>query len=453
MPQRILVVDDEQIIRESLSFILKKEGYNVEEAANGKDALAKHEANPFDIIITDIEMPEMKGVDLLKQIRQRTPQTLVVIITAFGSVETAVQALREGAADYILKPINFDDLLYRVKKLCDYHALIIENSLLRQELQRTYDFDQIIGQSMPMKKVFEVIKRVARSEGTVLITGKSGTGKEIVARAIHYNSPRREKRFMPINCGAIVDTLFESELFGHKKGSFTGATIDKEGLLKVAEGGTVFLDEVSEIPIQLQVKLLRALEQKEITPVGMTEPIKIDVRIIAATNRDLRKEVENGRFRDDLYYRLNVVEIDLPSLKERPDDVPILAQHFLDTFKKQMSKPIQGFANEAMRALLQYQWKGEVRELENVIERAVIFCDEDFVGLEHLPEYMRPTEDIPSISSSHGTLKDAVRNFERQFIQQTLLACGQNKETAAKVMGVSLSSLYRKIEELKVPAH
>lgn len=451
MAQRILVVDDEQIIRESLSFILKKEGYNVEEAANGKDALVKHEANPFDIIITDIEMPEMKGVDLLKQIRQRTPQTLVVIITAFGSVETAVQALREGAADYILKPINFDDLLYRVKKLCDYHALIIENSLLRQELQRTYDFDQIIGQSMPMKKVFEVIKRVARSEGTVLITGKSGTGKEIVARAIHYNSPRREKRFMPINCGAIVDTLFESELFGHKKGSFTGATVDKEGLLKVAEGGTVFLDEVSEIPIQLQVKLLRALEQKEITPVGMTEPIKIDVRIIAATNRDLLKEVENGRFRDDLYYRLNVVEIDLPSLKERPDDVPILAQHFLDTFKKQMSKPIQGFTNEAMRALLQYQWKGEVRELENVIERAVIFCDEDFVGLEHLPEYMRPTEDIPSISSSHGTLKDAVRNFERQFIQQTLLACGQNKETAAKVMGVSLSSLYRKIEELKVP--
>jgi DNA-binding NtrC family response regulator len=452
MAQRILVVDDEQIIRESLSFILKKEGYNVEEAANGKDALAKHEVNPFDIIITDIEMPEMKGVDLLKQIRQRTPQTLVVIITAFGSVETAVLALREGAADYILKPINFDDLLYRVKKLCDYHALIVENSLLRQELQRTYDFDQIIGQSTPMKKVFEVIKRVAHSEGTVLITGKSGTGKEIVARAIHYNSPRREKRFMPINCGAIVDTLFESELFGHKKGSFTGATVDKEGLLRVAEGGTVFLDEVSEIPIQLQVKLLRALEQREITPVGMTEPIKIDVRIIAATNRDLRKEVENGKFRDDLYYRLNVVEIDLPSLKERPDDIPILAQHFLDAFKKQMSKPIQGFANEAMRAMLQYQWKGEVRELENVIERAVIFCDEEFIGIEHLPEYMRPTEDIPSVSSGHGTLKDAVRNFERQFIQQTLSACGQNKETSAKVLGVSLSSLYRKIEELQIPA-
>ena len=452
MAQRILVVDDEQIIRESLSFILKKEGYSVEEAGNGKDALAKHESNAFDIIITDIEMPEMKGVDLLKQIRQRTPQALVVIITAFGSVETAVQALREGAADYILKPINFDDLLYRVKKLCDYHALIIENSLLRQELQRTYDFEQIIGQSMPMKKVFEVIKRVARSEGTVLITGKSGTGKELVARAIHYNSPRREKRFVPINCGAIVDTLFESELFGHKRGSFTGATMDKEGLLKVADGGSVFLDEVSEIPIQLQVKLLRALEQKEITPVGMTDPINIDVRIIAATNRDLRKEVENGKFRDDLYYRLNVVEIDLQSLTERPEDIPVLAQHFLEAFKKQMSKPIQGFTNEAMRALLQYQWKGEVRELENVIERSVIFCDEDFIGIDHLPEYMRPAEDISNVSSGHGSLKDAVKSFERQFIQQTLAAYGQNKEVAAKVLGVSLSSLYRKIEELQIPA-
>ncbi len=452
MAQRILVVDDEQIIRESLSFILKKEAYDVEEAANGKEALVKHESNPFDIIITDIEMPEMKGVELLRQIRQRTPQALVVIVTAFGSVETAVQALREGAADYILKPINFDDLLYRVKKLCDYHSLIIENALLRQELQRTYDFEQIIGQSIPMKKIFEVIKRVARSEGTVLITGKSGTGKELIARALHYNSQRREKRFVPINCGAIVDTLFESELFGHKKGSFTGATMDKEGLLKVADGGTVFLDEVSEIPIQLQVKLLRALEQKEITPVGMTEPIKIDVRIIAATNRDLRKEIDTGKFRDDLYYRLNVVEIDLPSLKERPEDIPILAQHFLDTFKKQMGKPIQGFANEAMRALLQYQWKGEVRELENVIERSVIFCDEEFVGLEHLPEYMRPAETLSSLSSGHGSLKDAVRGFERQFIQQTLAAYGQNKESAAKALGVSLSSLYRKIEELQIPS-
>ncbi len=454
MVQRLLVVDDEQIIRESLSFILKKEGYSVEDAPNGRDALTRHEANPFDIIITDIEMPEMKGVELLRQIRQRTPQALVIIITAFASVETAIQALREGASDYILKPINFDDLLHRVKKLLEYRALATENSLLRQELQRTYDFDQIIGQSQSMKRVFEVIQRVAASEGTVLITGKSGTGKELVARAIHYNSGRREKRFVPINCGAIVDTLFESELFGHKKGSFTGATMDKDGLLRVADGGTVFLDEVSEIPLPLQVKLLRALEQREITPVGMTEPINIDVRIIAATNKDLRKEIEEGRFRDDLFYRLNVVEIGLPTLKERPDDIPVLAQHFLEAFKKQMSKPIQGFSNDAMRSLLNHNWKGEVRELENVVERAVIFCDDDFVKNEHLPEYIRPADDAGAafVPAAGNSLKDAVKQFERQFILQTLAAHQQNKEVTAKILGVSLSSLYRKIEELQIPA-
>jgi DNA-binding NtrC family response regulator len=450
MSHRILVVDDEQIIRESLSFILKKEGYEVEEAADGNDALNKHGSGPFDIIITDIEMPEMKGVELLREVRKRTPQVLVVIITAFGSVETAIQALREGAADYILKPINFDDLLFRLRKLCDYHTLIIENSLLRQELQRTYDFDRIIGQSMPMKKVFEVIKRVSGSEGTVLITGKSGTGKELVARAIHYNSPRREKRFIAINCGAIVESLFESELFGHKKGSFTGAATDKVGLLKAADGGTIFLDEVSEIPIQLQVKLLRALEQKEITAVGTTEPVSIDVRVIAATNRDLRGEVEAGRFRDDLFYRLNVVEIDLPTLKDRPDDIPLLAQHFLEIFKKQTGKPIQGFTNEVMQALMQYNWKGEVRELENVVERSVIFCDEDFIGIGHLPEYMRPAGAELLLNTGQGSLKEAVKRFEKQFIQQILENAGQNKEVAAKTLGVSLSSLYRKIEELKI---
>lgn len=452
MSQKILVVDDEQIIRESLSFILKQEGFTVDEASNGKEALAKHEIDPYTLIITDIEMPEMKGVELLKQIRTRTPEAMVVIITAFGSVETAIQALREGAADYLLKPINFDDLLYRVKKLLEYRALVLENASLRQELQRNYDFEQIIGKSLPMKRVFEVITRVARSDGTVLITGKSGTGKELVARAIHYNSQRREKRFVPINCGAIVETLFESELFGHKKGSFTGATMDKDGLLKVADGGTVFLDEVSEIPLGLQVKLLRALEQREITPVGMTDPINIDVRIIAATNRDLRKEIEAGKFRDDLYYRLNVVEIDLPSLKERQDDIPILAQHFLDIYKKQMGKPIQGFTNEAMRSLLQYSWKGEVRELENIVERSVIFCDEDFITMDHLPDYMRPSVTVTPSLTGIGTLKDAVHNFERQFIQQALLAYDQNKETTAKILGVSLSSLYRKIEELNIPS-
>ncbi len=452
MPQRVLVVDDEQIIRESLSFILKKEGYAVDEAPNGKDALRKQQEQPYDVVVTDIEMPEMRGVELLERIRQGSPETLVVVITAFGSIETAVTALRKGAADYVLKPINFDDLLHRIKKLLDYKAVSIENSLLRQELNRTYDFENIIGQSQSMNRVFEIIKKVSTSEGTVLITGKSGTGKELVAKAIHYNSPRQQKRFVAINCGAIVDTLFESELFGHKKGSFTGATVDKDGLLKVADGGTVFLDEVSEIPLHLQVKLLRAIEQKEITAVGTTDPINIDVRILAATNRNLRQEVEKGNFREDLFYRLNVIEIGLPSLSERREDIPILANHFLDVYKKQMVRQIKGFTNEVMNAFMRYQWKGEIRELENVIERAVIFCDSDFITLEHLPEYMMPASPINEPITPYGqqTLKDAVKNFERQFIQQALAKYNQNKEEVARSLGVSLSSLYRKIEELAI---
>jgi DNA-binding NtrC family response regulator len=453
MSERILIVDDEQIIRESLSFVLKKEGYEVDEASNGIEAIEMQEAKPYDLVVTDIEMPGLRGIDLLDKISKRTPETLVVVITAFGSLETAIAALRRGAYDYVLKPVDFDDMLHRVRKLLDHRRLARENSMLRQELHRSYDFDRIIGQSPSMKKVFEVIRRVATSDGTVLIAGKSGTGKEIVARAIHVNSKRAAKRFVAINCGAIVDTLFESELFGHKKGSFTGATSDKDGLLKVAEGGTVFFDEVSEIPLHLQVKLLRAIEQREITPVGMTDPNKIDVRIIAATNRDLRQEVEKGRFREDLFYRLNVVELHLPSLTERPDDLPLLAQHFLELYRTQMSRSIHGFTNEAMQALLRHTWKGEVRELENVIERAVIFCESDMIGLEHLPDYLRPSETSASFAMPKGkeSLRDAVREFERRYILEVISSTGGDKREVAKQLDISLSSLYRKMDELGIP--
>jgi len=453
MAERILVVDDEQIIRESLGFVLKKEGYQVEEAANGREALVKQEARPFDVVISDIEMPEMRGMELLEHITKRTPQTFVIMITAFASLETAIAALRKGAYDYVLKPVDFDDILHRIRKLLEHRALSLENSLLRQEINRTYDFDQIIGQSQSMKNVFQIIRTVAESDGTVLITGKSGTGKELVARAIHYNSKRKQKRFVAINCGAIVETLFESELFGHKKGSFTGATTDKEGLFKVADGGSVFLDEVSEIPLHLQVKLLRAIEQKEVIPVGYTDPLTVDVRIIAATNRDLRQEVEAGKFREDLFYRLNVVEIDLPSLAERKEDIPLLCQHFLEVYRKSMGRPIQGISNEAMSAMMQYQWKGEVRELENVLERAVIFCDKEFIGLEHLPEYFRQmTSQHASLPpGGHQTLRDAVKAFERTYIEQVLAQHDRNKEATAQALGVSLSSLYRKMEELEIP--
>jgi two-component system response regulator PilR (NtrC family) len=451
MATRILIVDDETIIRESLSFVLQKEGYEVSEASNGAEAFRMHEKQPFDVVISDIEMPEMRGIELLEQITQRTPETFVLMVTAFGSIETAVQALRKGAYDYILKPIDFDDLLHRVKKLLDHRALALDNSLLRQELNRSYDFHSIIGQSMDMKKVFEMIKRISQSDATVLISGKSGTGKELVARAIHYNGVRKHRRFVAVNCGAIVDTLFESELFGHKKGSFTGATTDKDGLITVADGGTIFLDEVGELPLAMQVKLLRAIEQKEITPVGKTEPIHIDVRVIAATNKNLKEEVEQSRFREDLYYRLNVVEIHLPSLSERPTDIPLLANHFLDIYRKQMNKPVKGFTNEAMAALVSYKWKGEVRELENVVERAIIFCDQEMISAEHLPESFRALSGVATNLVNGESLKDAVKQFERDFIQRMLTKHDANKEETAKALGISLSSLYRKMEELGIP--
>ncbi len=323
MAESILIVDDEDIIRESLSFILTKEGYSVKEAPNGRAALEIVKEDSIDLVLTDLEMPEMKGIELLEHVSRVSPETLVVIITAYGSIDSAIAALRQGAVDYILKPVEFDELLIKVKRLCSTRRTKIENKLLRGELNRQYDFSQLIGQSQAMQRIFDTIKKVASTDGTVLIQGKSGTGKELVARAIHNNSKRSAGAFIPVNCGAIVENLFESELFGHKRGAFTGASMDKEGFFKASDGGSLFLDEVSEIPLHLQVKLLRAIELKEVTPVGSAIPQAVDVRIIASTNRNLAKEVEAGRYREDLFYRLNIVEITLPPLAERLDDIPL----------------------------------------------------------------------------------------------------------------------------------
>jgi len=453
MSENILIVDDEEIIRDSLTFILRKEGYEVDEACNGVQALEKVMATSYDIVITDIEMPEMRGTELLEKISLRSPHTFVIIITAYGSIETAIEALRKGAYDYVLKPIEFDDLIFRVRKLLEHRRLSLENTLLRKELNRQYDFHNIIGQSPAMKKVFQTIEKVAASEGTVLITGKSGTGKELVARAIHFNSKRAGKRFAAINCGAIVETLVESELFGHKKGSFTGAVADKDGVFKVADGGTLLLDEISEMPLHLQVKLLRAIEQREIFPVGSNDAFKFNVRLIASTNRNLREEVANNKFREDLFYRLNVVEIHLPSLVERVDDIPLLVGHFINTYRSQMGKNIKGVTNQAMNVLIHYQWKGEVRELQNVIERAMIFCENEYVDVVHLPDNMQKLSTVgdTGLSGDSSTLKDATRGFERRFIEETLQHHDFNKELAARELGISLSSLYRKMEELKLP--
>ncbi len=449
MADRILVVDDEQIIRESISFVLKKEGYAVTEAANGKLAFEKLLSEHFDLVVTDLEMPEMKGVELLDKAMQINPQSLVIIITAYGSLETAIAALRKGASDYILKPLEFDELLVKIKRLLEQKKLITENQMLRRELHKDYDFSHLVGKTPAMNKIFETIRAVSKSDSTVLISGKSGTGKELVARAVHFNSRRAEKSFVSVNAGAIPDTLIESELFGHKKGSFTGAIADKIGFFKAADEGTLFLDEISEMPVHLQVKLLRAIEQKEIIPVGMSTPVPVNVRILASTNRDLLSEVEAGRFRQDLYYRLNVVEIHLPSLAERRDDIPLLVEHFVGKYKKEMRKDIKGVNNEVMVMLMNYQWRGEIRELENIIERSVIFCNGDYITMNDMPGFLQSEASISQYPTDES-LEAAIHSFERQYISALLKKNNSDKEKTAHDLKVSLPTLYRRIKELGI---
>lgn len=449
MADRILVVDDEEIIRDSISFILNKEGFQVTEASNGKEAYDKILEDPFDIMITDLEMPEMKGIELLEKALQINPQLIVVIITAYGSLETAIAALRKGAADYILKPVEFDELLMKLRRLMDQKKIVLENQFLRREINKEYNFNTLIGKSPAIEKIYEIVRSVSGTESTVLVSGASGTGKELVARAIHYNSKRSTKPFIAVNCGAIPETLMESELFGHRKGAFTGAITDKIGFFKAADGGTLFLDEISEMPIQLQVKLLRALEQKEITPVGSASPITVDVRFLASTNRTLMEEVNAGRFRKDLYYRLNVVEINLPSLSERREDIPLLVEHFLDKYRREMRKGIKGVEDAAMRLLIQHEWKGEIRELENIVERAVIFCKGEYITTVDLPDFMHDETDL-SIPSDGKSLHDVVADLERQYILSTLKSYEFDKEKTAQVLKISLPTLYRRIKDLNI---
>ena len=449
MAHKILVVDDEEIIRDSLFYILEKEGYEVDKAENGKTAYDKMIANHFDLVITDIEMPVMRGTELLEKIKTLNVQTSVIVITAFGSLETAITALRNGASDYILKPVEFDELLIKTKRLFEVRDLLLENRVLREEIHRKYDFENIVGKANSIKKVYEMIEAVAETDSTVLISGNSGTGKELVARALHYKSHRKNKPFVAVNCGAISENLIESELFGHKKGAFTGAISDKEGYMKAANGGTLFLDEISEMPPQLQVKLLRAIQEKEYTPVGTTVSLSVNTRFIATTNRNLEEEVKNGRFREDLFYIINVVDIHLPSLKEREEDIPLLADHFLNKYRKELNKNIKGIDNEAMRAILSHEWKGEVRELENIIERAVIFCKGDMITLQELPVTFKPKMDELDFSFN-GSLDDSVRKFERDFILRALENNENNKEKTADALRVGLSTLYRKLKELDI---
>lgn len=447
LAKTVLIVDDETSVRESMEKVLKKAGYVTESAGSGTEAKVALSKRPFDVVLSDLMMPDGDGFDLLRDIKKKFPNIEVILLTGYGTIEKAVEAMKEGAYDFITKPVKKAIILSTVERAIEHQNLTQENKYLKSQLGKAEVYDEIIGKSQALHDVLEMVERVAPLVSTVLITGASGTGKELIARTIHKKSPRAKKRFVPINCAAIPETLIESELFGHVKGAFTGALRDKTGLFKAADTGTIFLDEISSVPLPLQVKLLRAIELKEILPVGSTTSEIVDVRIIAATNRNLATEVDKGFFREDLYYRLNVIGINIPPLKERKEDVPELVEYFIKVHNAQMNKHIRGVDPNVMHMLIDYEWKGNVRELENAIERAIILCDTQTLTVDHFP-HISPQG--YASQKRDADLKSSVRRFEENTLLRALEAAGQDKNKAAKLLGLSLSSLYRKLAELGI---
>jgi len=441
-PTKILVVDDEVSIREMIKKGLSQMGeFNVETAQNGAEAIEKIEKEIFDLVLTDLKMPEMDGLELLKNIKGTRPEVMVILMTAYGSIETAVEAMKMGANDYITKPINFEDLLLHISKVQKESLLLKENRLLRMEVRKKFEFNNIIGKSKKMQEIFSLIEKVAPGNSTVIIYGGSGTGKELVAKAIHYHSPRADKPFIPFNCGAIPETLVESELFGHTKGAFTGAIQAKRGLFEEASGGTLFLDEISTILPSAQVKLLRVLQEKELMRVGSTERTKIDVRMIAATNENLEENMKMGKFREDLFYRLHVFPIFLPDLKDRKEDISLLAYHFLDRYSKEAKKGIKGISKEAMKLLLEYPWPGNVRELENTIERAVIMTDQDHLVPNDFPQDL--IEGYSEMIKRGVKDRKSLNDMRSEYIKEILKEVSGNKRIASEILKVNPRTLYR----------
>jgi len=439
---KILVVDDEAPIRDMLQRgLIQRGGFSVEVAQNGIEAIEKIEKDVFDLVLTDLMMPEMGGLELLKTIKGTRPEVMVILMTAYGSIETAVEAMRIGADDYITKPVDFNELLIHISKAQKENALLKENRLLRMEVRKRFEFNNIIGKSKKMQEIFALIEKVAPSNSTVVIYGGSGTGKELIAKAIHYNSPRADRPFIPFNCGAIPETLVESELFGHTKGAFTGAIQAKKGLFEEANEGTLFLDEISTTLPSVQVKLLRVLQEKEVMKVGSTERTKVDVRMIAATNVDLEAATKKGIFREDLFYRLHVFPITLPDLKERKDDIPLLAYHFLDHYSKEARKEIKGISKQAMKLLLEYHWPGNVRELENTIERAVIMTDQDYLVPNDFPKDLM--EGFPEMIKRGVKDRKSLDDIKSEYIREILKDVGGNKRVASEILGVNPRTLYR----------
>jgi two-component system response regulator AtoC len=455
MRETILLVDDEQNTREALSIALGREGYNIIPASNGGEGMKLLEKEPVDLIITDLMMPGVSGMDLLDFARKHRPEVMVIMMTGYASVETAITAMKNGAFDYITKPIKLDEVKIIIHQATDKRNLLLENISLKKELKGKYTFDNIIGTSRPMQEIFSIMERVVNSDSTVLITGDSGTGKELVAKALHYNGPRKEMPFVAINCAAIPSELLESELFGHVKGSFTGAVANKPGKFEQANTGTMFLDEIGSMTMALQGKLLRVLQEKEIERVGGAKPMKVDVRIISATNTDLEKAVKKGLFRDDLFYRLNVIPIHLPSLKDRAEDIPMLAAHFIGKYNEKLKKGIKGLASGVMDYLVAYEWPGNIRELENVIERAVTLTDGEYIQESALPQSIlgvagQEFYSVPQIPDKGTDLEKELEGFEAAMIRMALKKTGGIKTKAAELLNIKRTTLLEKMRRLNL---
>lgn len=453
--KKILVVDDEESIREFLQIMLNKEGYEVTLAEDGQKAVDTLKKKSFDLIISDMQMPNMTGIELLHHVKDQDPDMLFMMITAFGTAETAVEAMKMGAYDYISKPFKIDEVRIVIANALKSKGLEREVRSLKKVLVQENKFQNLIGNSDVMHKLFEVIRRVSVAPTNVLVTGESGTGKEMVAKAIHFNGPLKEKPFIPVNCGAIPENLMESEMFGHKKGSFTGAIADKIGMFEAADGGTLFLDEVGELPLTIQVKLLRALQEQVIRKVGAVDDTKVSVRIIAATNRNLEEMVKDGTFRQDLYYRLNVILIKSPALKDRGDDIPMLANHFLNKYVEKMGKPINKISDEAMEILKSYKYPGNVRELENIIERTVALESGHAILPESLPPLVPTSSGQRKLASSHEIeiteegvdIDKIIGQIEKELIVKAIHASGGVKKRAAKLLNISFRSMRYRVEK------
>jgi Nif-specific regulatory protein len=455
MPQEhILIVEDEPDLSQVFVDVLTTDGYDVSTAADGEIAMQMLNENTYDLVLTDLYLPKADGFQVLAHLQRVSVSTSAIVMTGHGSIESAVEAMKKGAVDYITKPVTFDQLRIVVKKALDMQRLQRENQLLRQQLKHKYHFDNIIGTSAAMQQVFEMITKVADAESTVLILGESGTGKELVARAIHFNSQRAEKPFVPVNCGAIPESLLESELFGHERGAFTGAARTRMGRFELAHGGTIFLDEVGDMSPALQVKLLRVLQEQSFERVGGTKSVRVDVRILAATNRNLEEAIAKSEFREDLYYRLSVIPLTLPPLRERKDDIPLLLQHFLEQFNRLRHRKLQGFAPRALQMLANYHWPGNVRELENLVDRLVVLKGQGVIEPEDLPEKMRAALPVPAVASTatmeipeEGFCLDvAVREFERELITKALQKADGVKNRAAQILGIKRTTLIEKLK-------